>query len=703
MLIGNICDVTMAAEVRAGTSKDPATQWQGDIDRYTGLPRLDIELLPGMEDFAKPPSPDFSPRAAMRHQSGSIDEKTLSSWKKKMACMKKSRSRSVAIRLQVPNRLIAPHHSINTAGERADSVDSVTTVPASEEVVFQFLPDSRRRSDYSIDRVFSDLEPFQRRSSFLHQSDAEEPLSKSLSRVSSCGSHVGDETFSTPFAQILANLRCVRANLTTLLDKEKLTTMEENASVDEGLAQLARDTMMEFDWCVQKLETVDRVKMGSLAQDKFQRVMTRELSQLSERSVSGHRVAEWVQDITRSDRNEEIDRAIEKSSIDQETQSPTLIQPTAVLEAGSSAHTSQQDILHGVLNSKGVTEFFKHEVWDMDVFHLNVVTGNSPLVAAAYHVFKSRDLFSEMKVVPSVFLNFIRIIESKYCLNPYHNAIHAADVLLATNHLLKAKALEPIFTKLEVFAALVAAIIHDVDHPGRNNQFLVSTEDTLAILYNDESVLENHHLALAFELMKDPTRNFLENMCKSQRQAFRKLIIDMVLATDMSRHFKHLGQLKTLLESNNVANNGLLLLDKYHDRVEVLQGLLHCADLSNQTKSFHIASQWSQRIMDESYRQGDEERKLGIPVNPLGDRSISIEKCQVTFIEYIVYPLWETWAELVYPDAQDIVYSLMTTKDEWQSRMVHSPSPLPSSDELTEDTATTVADSTPTRRPCHAT
>lgn len=157
---------------------------------------------------------------------------------------------------------------------------------------------------------------------------------------------------------------------------------------------------------------------------------------------------------------------------------------------------------------------------------------------------------------------------------------------------------------------------------------------------------------------------------------------------------------------------------------QVLQGLLHCADLSNQTKSFHIASQWSQRIMDESYRQGDEERKLGIPVNPLGDRSISIEKCQVckisgvnsgimgvkthfphqvTFIEYIVYPLWETWAELVYPDAQDIVYSLMTTKDEWQSRMVHSPSPLPSSDELTEDTATTVADSTPTRRPCHAT
>lgn len=43
----------MAAEILAGTSRDPATHWQGDIDRCTGLPRLDIELLPGMESFAR--------------------------------------------------------------------------------------------------------------------------------------------------------------------------------------------------------------------------------------------------------------------------------------------------------------------------------------------------------------------------------------------------------------------------------------------------------------------------------------------------------------------------------------------------------------------------------------------------------------------------------------------------------------------------
>ena len=58
------------------------------------------------------------------------------------------------------------------------------------------------------------------------------------------------------------------------------------------------------------------------------------------------------------------------------------------------------------------------------------------------------------------------------------------------------------FSELEVFAALIAAAVHDVDHPGKNNQFLIETGHELAILYNDNSVLENHHLAMAFRIMQ---------------------------------------------------------------------------------------------------------------------------------------------------------------------------------------------------------
>ena len=129
-----------------------------------------------------------------------------------------------------------------------------------------------------------------------------------------------------------------------------------------------------------------------------------------------------------------------------------------------------------------------------------------------------------------------------------------------------------IFSNLEIMAALVSAAVHDVDHPGRTNQFLINTSHELAIMYNDESVLENHHLAVAFKLLKDPNCNFLENMEPAQTKAFRRMMIDNVLATDMSKHFKHLGELKTKVETKKVANEGILLLDKYSDRSEVSWG-----------------------------------------------------------------------------------------------------------------------------------
>ena len=64
--------------------------------------------------------------------------------------------------------------------------------------------------------------------------------------------------------------------------------------------------------------------------------------------------------------------------------------------------------------------------------------------------------------------------------------------------------------------------------------------------------------------------------------------------------------------------------------VQVLQCLLHCADLSNPTKPPEIASTWAYNIIEENFVQGDEEKKLGIDVGPLGDRdNVCVEKCQV--------------------------------------------------------------------------
>lgn len=50
---------------------------------------------------------------------------------------------------------------------------------------------------------------------------------------------------------------------------------------------------------------------------------------------------------------------------------------------------------------------------------------------------------------------------------------------------------------------------------------------------------------------------------------------------------------------------------------------------------------------------------------------------QVGFIDYIVHPLWETWADLVHPDAQEILDTLEDNREWYQSMIPHSPTSTP--------------------------
>ncbi|VDP72938.1 unnamed protein product [Echinostoma caproni] len=195
--------------------------------------------------------------------------------------------------------------------------------------------------------------------------------------------------------------------------------------------------------------------------------------------------------------------------------------------------------------------------------------------------------------------------------------------------------------------------------------------DQLAIMYNDASVLENHHLAVAFQLLNRPGCDMFESLVKKQRLSLRRMAIDMVLATDMSKHMSLLADLKTMVETKKVAGSGILTLDNYSDRMQILQNMIHCSDLSNPTKPLALYRQWNTRIMEEHFRQGDREREQGLELSPMCDRNTaSLEKTQVSFIDYIVHPLWETWSELVHPDAQKILETLEENREWYLARMV---------------------------------
>ncbi|GFV20295.1 cAMP-specific 3',5'-cyclic phosphodiesterase 4D [Trichonephila clavipes] len=232
-----------------------------------------------------------------------------------------------------------------------------------------------------------------------------------------------------------------------------------------------------------------------------------------------------------------------------------------------------------------------------------------------------------------------------------------------------------VFTDLEILATLFAAAVHDVDHPGVTNQYLINSSSELALMYNDLSVLENHSLAVGFKLLQDESCDIFHNLNKKQKQSLRKMAIDLVLATDMSKHMSLLADMKTMVETMKVAGSGVLLLDNYTERIQVLQNMIHCADLSNPTKPLEIYRTWVELIMEEFFEQGDREREEGLDISPMCDRhNATIEKSQVGFIDYIVHPLWETWADLVHPDAQDILDTLEENRDYYQNLIPLSPS-----------------------------
>lgn len=64
--------------------------------------------------------------------------------------------------------------------------------------------------------------------------------------------------------------------------------------------------------------------------------------------------------------------------------------------------------------------------------------------------------------------------------------------------------------RLSLLASYIAALIHDFEHTGVNNDFLIKTNHDLAITYNLQSPLENHHLAASTRVFLQQRHNFLK-------------------------------------------------------------------------------------------------------------------------------------------------------------------------------------------------
>jgi len=311
--------------------------------------------------------------------------------------------------------------------------------------------------------------------------------------------------------------------------------------------------------------------------------------------------------------------------------------------------------------------------WEFDALELS--TGQ--LLASVVQMFDATGAFGARLVTPPRLWAFAGALAGRYeAGNPYHNFAHAVDVAHGVFRFLRLTERRLRLPAADKFALLVAALAHDVGHPGVNNAFLVATRHPLALRYNDASVLENRHCAALFGLCAaQPEADVFADLDDGAWRAARRVVLGAVLATDMAHHCKLMAQAELYLELHGDApadvptegDNGSSVASASSappasspaassasaaasaasppfgtadERAMLYALLLHAADIGNPARPPHIAAKWAERVQAEFFAQGDAEAAASLPVSPGMARGTPRAGGQINFIEFVVAPLY---------------------------------------------------------------
>ncbi|KFY70518.1 hypothetical protein V499_09105, partial [Pseudogymnoascus sp. VKM F-103] len=277
----------------------------------------------------------------------------------------------------------------------------------------------------------------------------------------------------------------------------------------------------------------------------------------------------------------------------------------------------------------------------------------------------SIDGMEELRLPKDKLLRFV--IASRNGYNdfvPYHNFKHVVDVLQAVFHFLVRIGTLPPFpqgtrveteptTRLvgmlrpfEALTLLIAAIGHDIGHPGVNNMFLTRINSPLARLYNDKSILESYHAAFYCNMLSKLWPAVVEN------EEMRELLTSCILSTDMGIHKEYMEKLtflkKTMDELPDNKEVGEMELKTY--REIACNMLIKCADISNVARPYACAAVWTDILTSEFSRQSDMETHLNIPsalFSPPARDMVALAKSQTGFMSFFALPLFRGVEELM--------------------------------------------------------
>jgi len=322
--------------------------------------------------------------------------------------------------------------------------------------------------------------------------------------------------------------------------------------------------------------------------------------------------------------------------------------------------------------------------WQLDTLALADATGNKPLSTLAIYLFEHLGLTQHFNLEQDKLLCFFVEIERGYHdSNPYHNRAHAASVMFAMYALLEhgglADAVTSVFKaegeavdnrkQLVRMACLLSAAVHDYDHLGLSNDFLIKTAHERALRYNDQHVNENHHAAAAFAVLHRMECNFLHALPASDLSWTRRLVIDLVIGTDMVNNGKILKSCVDMLDKadrDSVGTETAFAPTSTEDATLLLQMAMKCSDLGHLALDWDLHGAWVRRLESEFFAQGDKETALGMPVSFLMDRKKpGASSTQIGFFDFVVLPLFQTLIRAA-PAACPVMLSIKANYGRWR-------------------------------------
>jgi hypothetical protein len=286
------------------------------------------------------------------------------------------------------------------------------------------------------------------------------------------------------------------------------------------------------------------------------------------------------------------------------------------------------------------------------------------LFRVAFQIFARFELLNEFHITSEKLFYFLNEVRHSYDRIPYYNWKHAVDATQFVGFALSQGDLTNQLTKRDILCLIVAVLCHDCGHDGFREVSGAGSEIAMNVLYQMRSILETNHATIALSILSKERFNLFNSLDIDDATKCRDLVLQLILATDMGKHFDIVSNMNICLrEKVDIAGN------EGH-RLLFLKILIKCADLAPVVRRFEVADCYRCPVCEEFFRQGDLTKAAGMVwiSHGSGNDALDRPKSCFGFFKSVCMPCFEVLAKF-WPDLGCCLEKLMVNLGLWKEKI----------------------------------